>query len=214
MLTLGTSPLRSFGVRRSNTKKATMLLTGIFPSMLYGCEFHDMGLHFISHIRSQCHGAVWKDKPYLSHFLTPILSTRPMYEPWLWILRKIFMSFRRLVCLSRDNTVALWNLAIVRPASKHTVGPITILLAHLRRLGWQLQEDFKCVTPAGLSFALDAITCAQYKSLVTTSWQDWLVPKLKIKHGLVDLDTFDIGASCWHDADPQNEGFMAVYEQS
>ena len=47
----------------SNPKKATMLLTGIFPSMLYGCEFHDMGLHFISHIRSQCNGAVWKDKP-------------------------------------------------------------------------------------------------------------------------------------------------------
>ena len=60
-------------------KKATMLLTGVFPSMLYGCEFHDMGLHFISHIRSQCNGAVWKDKPYLSHFLTPICSTRPIY---------------------------------------------------------------------------------------------------------------------------------------
>ena len=80
----------------SHTKKASLLLSGIYPAMLYGCEFHDMGLHFISHLQSQANGAVWKDKPYLSHFLTPILSTKPMYEPWLWILRRVYQSVRRL----------------------------------------------------------------------------------------------------------------------
>ena len=194
----------------SNTKKATMLLTGVFPSMLYGCEFHDMGLHFISHIRSQCNGAVWKDKPYLSHFLTPILSTRIIYEPWLWVLNRIFLSFSRLLCLQRQKTVELWNLAIGRPANKHTAGPITILFAHLRRLGWQMEPNFKCSTPNGLSVSLENITCGQYKGLVTTSWQEWLVPKLRVKHGLPDLVSFDITASCWHDTDPQNEGFMAT----
>ena len=194
----------------SATKKATMLLTGIYPSLLYGCEFHDMGLHFISHIRSQCNNAVWKDKPYLSHFLTPILSTRPIYEPWFWILKKIYQSFKRLLCLQLDKTRSLWNLAIHRPPSKHTVGPITILITHLRRLGWKVAEDFFCETPEGLSFSLDRITVWQYKNLITTSWQTWLVPKLKVKHGLSDLEAFDISASCLHDPDPQNEGFMAT----
>ena len=194
----------------SCTKKATMLLTGVFPSLLYGCEFHDMGLHFISHIRSQCNNAVWRDKPYLSHFLTPILSTRPVYEPWLWILKRVYHSFRRLICLQPTKTRELWNIAIPRPSSKHTVGPVTILMSHLRRLGWTLAEDFQCQTPEGQSFSLERITLWQYKNLITTSWQAWLVPKLKTKLSLSDLERFDIGASCWHDPDPQNEGFMAT----
>ena len=194
----------------NHTKKASLLLSGIYPAMFYGCEFHDMGLHFISHIRSMTNGAVWKDKPYLSHFLTPILSTKPIYEPWLWILRRVYQSFRRLHCMLPDQTKMWWNLAIGRKTNKHTIGPITILQAHLRRLGWTLKEDFECQSQDGLSFNLARISQWQYKNLVTTAWQDWLVPKLKIKHNLPDLTSFDITASSWQLPNAQNEGFMAT----
>ena len=194
----------------SSPKKATLLLTGVFPTMLHGCEFHDMGLHFISHIRSQCNGAVWKDKPYLSHFLTPLLSTRPIYEPWLWILKRVYHSFRRLVCLQPEATRQLWNIAVTRPPAKHTVGLVTILMAHLRRLGWSLGENYQCDTADGLSFALDKISCWQYKKRVIAAWQTWLVPKLKIKHHMADLEAFDVEASCWQNPDPQAEGFLAT----
>ena len=194
----------------SHSKKATLLSTAIYPAMLYGCEFHDMGLHFISHIRSQANGAVWKDKPYLSHFLTPILSTKPMYEPWLWILQRVFQSFRRLACMMPDQTARWWNLAVARPPNKHTLGPITIILAHLRRLGWTVSDGFACRTQDGTTFSLTRISAWQFKQLVTVAWQDWLVPKLKIKHGLHDLTSFDVSASCWECDDAQRQGFMAM----
>ena len=194
----------------SNSKKATMLLTGVLLAMLYGCEFHDMRLHFISHIRSQCNGAVWRDKPYLSHFLTPLLSTHPIYEPWLWILKRVYNSFRRLVVLQPEKTLELWNLAIGRPHTKHTVGPVTILMSHSRRLGWSLGENYKCDTSDNLSFALDKISCWQYKKLVVEAWQTWLVPKLKVKHNMPDLEFFSMEAPCWLSNDPQSEGFMAT----
>ena len=194
----------------SHTKKASLLQSGIYPAMLYGCEFHDMGLHFISHIRSQANGTVWKDKPYLSHFLTPILSTKPEYEPWLWILRRVYLSFRRLHCMHPEQTLTWWNNAIPRPANKHTVGPITVLLAHLRRLGWTLGQNFACTAKDGTEFSLIRISCWQFKRLIVQAWQDWLVPKLKIKHGLHDLQSFDIHASCWQCPDAKREGFMAT----
>ena len=126
----------------SHAKKASLLLSGIYAAMFFGCEFHDMGLHFISHLRSKANGAVLKEKPYLSHFLTPILSTKPIYEPWLWILSRIYQSFRRLCCLQPQNVERWWNTALQRSTNKHTIGPVSILQAHLRRLGWTLTKGF------------------------------------------------------------------------
>ena len=194
----------------SRTKKASLLLSGIYPAMFYGCEFHDMGLRFISHQRSVCNGVVWKDKPYLSHFLTPLLSVKPEYEPWLWILRRIFLSYRRMVILSPDKSRVLWNMAVHRPANKHTIGPTTIIISHLRRLGWQLKEGFECETADGYYFALDKISTAQFRSLIMTSWQEWLVPKLRTKLSMPDLTAFDAYSSCWHAKDAQEEGFLAT----
>ena len=194
----------------SHTKKASMLLSGIYPAMFYGCEFHDMGLHFISHIRSQANGVVWKDKPYLSHFLTPICSTKPVYEPWIWILRRVYQSFRRLHCMYPEKVKKWWNLAIKRPANKHTVGPITVFQAHLRRLGWTLGENFDCKMQNDVSFDLTKISVWQYKHFATVAWQDWLVPKLKLKHNLPDLVSFDVDASSWHCENAESEGFMAT----
>ena len=194
----------------SRTKKASLLLTGIFPAMFYGCEFHDMGLHWISHQRSLCNGAVWRDKPYLSHFLTPILSVDPQYEPWIWILRRIFLSYRRMLWLRPDKSKALWNLAVHRPSNKHTVGPTTILLAHLRRLGWVLKDNFECETMDGHYFALDKISVSQFKTMTLESWQTWLVPKLRTKLSMPDLTGFDVKTSCWQTKNPQEEGFLAT----
>ena len=194
----------------TRTKKASLLLTGIFPAMFYGCEFHDMGLHWISHQRSLCNGAVWKDKPYLSHFLTPILSVKPEYEPWLWILRRIFLSYRRLLWLLPEKSRSVWNVAVLRPPNKHTVGPTTILQAHLRRLGWKLGENFECETVDGHYFTLDKISTSQFKTLILSSWQEWLVPKLKVKLNMPDLTHFDAKTSCWHAKDAQEEGFLAT----
>ena len=193
----------------SNTRKATLLLTRVFPAMFYGCEFHDMGLHFISHVRSQCNAAVWKDKPYLSHFLAPLLSTRPVYEPWLWILRRIFISFRRW-CYLYPGATQLWNKAVHRPLNKHTIGPVTIIMAHLRRLGWSLAENYQVETQDGTLFRLDHISTSQFKVLTMHAWQDWLVPKLRTKLNIPDLISFDVDASCWHVEDPQSEGFLAT----
>ena len=194
----------------SRSKKASLLLTGIFPAMFYGCEFHDMGLHFISHQRSLCNAAVWRDKPYLSHFLTPILSLKPVYEPWLWILQRVFLSFRRLLWLRPEDTLRLWNLAVGRPSNKHTVGPITILMAHLRRLGWVLKPEMECQAQNGRFFNLQTISMSQYKILTQDSWQEWLIPKLRVKLSMPDLTGFDITTSCWNTKDPQQEGFMAT----
>ena len=146
----------------------------------------------------------------MSHFLTPLLSTRPIYEPWLWILKRVYHSFRRLAALQPEKTQELWNLAVGRPHTKHTVGPITILMPHLRRLGWSLGTNYQCDTPDGLSFALDKISCWQYKKFVVEAWQTWLVPKLKVKHNMPDLEAFSVEASCWVSNDPQSEGFMAT----
>ena len=169
-----------------------------------------MGLHFISHIRSQANGVVWKDKPYLSHFLTPICSTKPVYEPWLWILRRVYQSFRRLHCMYPEQVKKWWNLATKRLANKHTVGPITVIQAHLRRRGWTLGENFDCKMQNDVSFDLTKISVWQYKHFATVAWQDWLVPKLRLKHNLPDLVSFDVDASSWHCENAESEGFMAT----
>ena len=198
----------------SRSKKASLLLPGIFPAMFYGCEFHDMGLHFISHQRSSCNAAVWKDKPYLSHFLTPILSVKPSYEPWMWILQKILLSFRRLLHLSPDNTLRLRKLAVHRPVTKHTVGPITIITTHLRRLGWTLNENFECQSQNGHLFNLQCISMSQYKMLTLSSWQEWLVPKLRTKLSMPDLFLLANEMSAARGFHGHNEVRRPFYQQS
>ena len=116
-------------------KKAAVLTRGIFPALLYGCEFHDMGGYFFRDMRTLCNKTIWPGKQYMSHYLSPILSTRQFYEPWIWVLRRCYTSFARALCMQPDLMKEVWNAAIVRPAGKHTLGPITILVAHLSRLG-------------------------------------------------------------------------------
>ena len=53
------------------------------------------------------------------------------------------------------------------------------------------------------------ISMSQYNMLTQDSWQEWLVPKLRVKLSMPDLTKFDINTSCWNAKDPQQEGFMA-----
>ena len=139
---------------------------------LYGCDFNYMGLHFTSHLRSQVNGAVWKDKPYLSHFLTPILLTNPVCEPWLWILPRVYQSFRRLCCIhcmQPEQVPKWWNRAIHRPHNN----------AHLRRLRWTLSEQFHCRTQDGICFDLVRISAGQFEQ-ITLAWQDYTLLMLAV----------------------------------
>ena len=153
----------------SHTKKASILVRGILPSMLYGCEFHDMGAEFMSRVRSLENGAVWKGKQYMSHYLSPLLSTQVKYEPWMWVLQRCFQSYVRLLSLDRSSAAAVWNQVVERASGKHPVGPTCILIGHLRRLGWICQADFKCTTQNGDVFNLDQITTWQFKVQVASS---------------------------------------------
>ena len=194
----------------SRTKRTSLLLTGICPAMFYGCEFHDMGLHFVSHQRSVCNGVVWKDKPYLSHYLTPLLAVKPEYEPWLWILRRVFLSYRRMLWLQPEKSRTLWKMAVKRPANKRTIGTTRIIVSHLRRLGWHLGDDYAYETVDGYYFSLDKISTAQFRSLSQSSWQAWLEPTLRIKLSMPDLSGFDVQTSCWNAKDAEEEGFLAT----
>ena len=64
---------------------------------------------------------------------TPILSTKCKHEPAFWIVQRCFQSFARMQCLlsACDVSRRLWNAALARTHSKHTIGPIIVLMAHL-----------------------------------------------------------------------------------
>ena len=92
---------------------------------------------------------------------------------------------------------------------KHTLGPITVLMSHLRRLGWTVHPGFKIVTQTEKTFELHKLTTGQFESLLHEAWEAELVPKLRTKQGLDELQFFSIAASSWENNDPQLDGFMA-----
>ena len=196
----------------SHAKKALILLRGIYPAMLYGCEFHDMGACFFRKIRSLCTGAVWKGRQYVSHYLTPTLSTPVKYEPWKGVVQRCFQSFLRLIAVEEEKTRMTWNVAVKRPAGKHPVGPLSGLVGHFRKLGWTVDEDFKCVTQRDFTFDLCKITTWQFKQQILCAWPDWLVPKLRAKSGLSDLQKLSIPASKYHNDSHCLDGFIAVLQ--
>ena len=190
------------------TRKAAVLTRGIFPSLFHGCEFHDMGKMFLRDARARSNGAVWKGKQYMSHYLSPILSTSICYEPWVWILRKCFMSFLRVTCLQPEQMLEAWNKAIGRPLTKHTLGPVTVFVAHLRRLGWKLYAGFRCDLPDRTTFRLDHLSSWQFKRFAISSWERWVVPKINYRDGLQELSSFSTEASTWDNEDISLNSFM------
>ena len=194
----------------SPSRKASIFVRALLPAMLYGCEFHDMGSDFIRNVRILANSVVWKGWQYMSHFLSPLLSTQTEYEPALWILKRCFLAFARVVCLQPDLARDVWNQCAHRPSKKHTVGPVSVLFAHLGRLGWTMQEDFKVVTQNHGEFALDTVTIGRFEKLLREAWEDFLVPKLQTKQGLESLQTFSIKNSSWHNDDHMLDGFMAT----
>ena len=192
----------------TSSKKASVLVRGVFPALFHGCEFHDMGALFLRDVRARSNGAIWKGRQYMSHYLSPILSTKTCYEPWIWILRKCFMSFLRVCSLIPDAIKRAWNSALPRALTKHTLGPVTVLMAHLKRLGWTLADDLHCRLPDGRSFRLDHISSWQFKRLATESWETWIIPKVKHRCGFEDLTSFTAEASNWDNDDHALNGFM------
>ena len=171
----------------SHTKKASILLRGIYPAMLYGCELHDMGADFFRRVRSLSNGAVWKGKQYMCRYLTPLLSTPVKFEPWIWVLQRCFQAFVRVLTTSGSLLKKVWNLVIKRAPTKQPIGPVSILVSHLRKMGWTLQEDFRCITQREDSFDLSTITTWQFKWQILTAWPTCITPKLRNKVGMSDL---------------------------
>ena len=167
-----------------------------------------MGSLFLRDIRARSNGAVWKGRQYMSHYLSPILSTKACYEPWVWVLRKCFMSFLRVCGRQPDLVLSTWNLALPRPLSKHTLGPVTVLIAHLKRLGWNLKENFRCDLPDGKTMFLNQISTWQFERLVMQAWERWIIPKVKHRNGFEDLSVFTTEASTWSNGDAALDGFM------
>ena len=195
----------------SRTRKASVFMRAILPAMLYGCEFHDMGPSFVRNMRTLANSVVWKGRQYMSHFLSPLLSTDLEYEPLFWILQRCFSSFLRATCLQREDILSTWNKAVARSANKHTLGPITVFVAHLRRLNWTLEANFAVKDQRGQTFCLDQLSTLQFRHLVTQAWETLLVPKLKQRSGMDEINSFSIQASKWESHDPRVNAFMALH---
>ena len=147
----------------------------------------------------------------ISHYLSPLLSTPIKYEPWMWVLQQCFQSYVRFLTLDKDRALSIWNQAIIRGPKKHPVGPTSVFLGHLRRLGWTFAEHFRCITQHGDAFCLDQITTWQLKHhQVATSLPACLVPKLRSKIGVNDLQGFSIAAWKWNNQDAKLDGFVST----
>ena len=173
-----------------------------------------MGPTFLAPNRSLSTSAVWKGRQYMSHYLSPILSTKTKYEPCFWVLKQCFLSFIRAQCLQPRKVLEVWDQAIDwaihRDKTKHSVGPVTILISHLPRLGWTFKHHLRCEMPDGQVFEVDKISIWQFKSLLQDACQILLVPKICNKIGLDVAAGFSISASAWHCGETQTDGFNAI----
>ena len=148
----------------------------------------------------------------MSHFLTPLLSTAVKFEPWLWVLQRCFQAFVRLHSAKGDSLMEIWNLIVNRAPNKQPIGPISILISHLRKMGWTVKEDFRCVTQRDDTFKLSEITSWQLKWQIMSSWPDCIAPKLRQKVGMNDLESFSVTASKWSNNDPKLAGFVSTLQ--
>ena len=86
--------------------------------------------------------------------------------------------------------------------------PITVFMAHLKRLGWALHPDFRCDLQDGRTLRLNEISAWQFKRLALESWESAIVPKIKHRSGFEELTSFSSEASAWDNSDIVLNGFM------
>ena len=160
----------------SHTTKASILVRDIFLAVLYGCEFHDTGAHFLQGKIFAKRNSLESETIHVPVHVTLVVNACEVCAMDLG-LTPMFPIYVRLLSPDGDR-------AIQHGPKKHPVGPTCVNARYLRRLGWTLQKNFKCVTQHGDVFNLDQITTLQFKHQVASSPASCLVPKLRLKIGM------------------------------
>ena len=70
-------------------------------------SFMIWGASFVRNVRTIANSVVWKGKQYMSHYLSPLLSCKILYEPYFWTVQRCFQSFLRACCLQLPNMEAV-----------------------------------------------------------------------------------------------------------
>ena len=168
--------------RWSTERKIATIQRVVFPQLFAGCQSVHISLSTFQRFRGKLNVAIHTFKSTGSHFLSPLVSHRHDYEPFLYVFRTR-LSALRATCISFGSDLdSLWDAftEVHLPTSQTKIlGPLSCFVWGCQVLGWAILSGLRVCTCNGTLLHLLYSPLEQWYDTSEQDWWDYAFSKCK-----------------------------------
>ena len=177
----------------SDFVKAKALVRFVLPAVLYGCELTHFAASSLRQLRGRCSSALWGSRNQRDHWLSPLVSSASIFEPFLLILARRWNSLQRALRANSSEIVQRWNL-FVDLETLPLNGPVSLFLEQIYELGWSARHDGIVVDQQGFVWDIRWDTFGHAYDQILSAWVLRILPLIRKDEQFDGIEEFQIGA--------------------
>ena len=166
----------------STERKIATIQRVVFPQLFAGCQSVHISLSTFQRFRGKLNVAIHSFRSTGSHFLSPLVTHRNNYEPFLYVFHAR-LSALRATCISFGSEVhPLWNalIDVYLPTSQTKIlGPLSCFVWCCQVLGWTTLSDLRVQNPEGTVLHLIHSPLEQWHDVAEQAWWNYAYSKCK-----------------------------------